>query len=162
MLVWICLHELESNLWKSSGLPLLTIIFIHVSLFCPSSIPGLSFNDSLQVQRQLEVPECPYNSALYVLSYEMITYDHILFYTHLILCSMYYTPCQFTEAWNHTIRECFRLEGTFRGHLAQLPCSEQGHLQLNQVAQSLVQTGLEYFQGCGLWATCVKFSPPSV
>jgi len=28
----------------------------------------------------------------------------------------------------HRIIECFGLEGTFRGHLVQLPCSEQGHL----------------------------------
>jgi len=46
--------------------------------------------------------------------------------------------------------ECFGLEGTSRGHLAQPPCSEQGHLQLDQVAQSLVQPGLECFQGWGL------------
>jgi len=26
------------------------------------------------------------------------------------------------------------LEGTFSGHLAQPPCSEQGHLQLDQAA----------------------------
>jgi len=39
------------------------------------------------------------------------------------------------------------LEGTFRGHLAQPPCSEQGYLQLDQVAQSPVQPGLECFQG---------------
>jgi len=31
------------------------------------------------------------------------------------------------------------LEGTFKGHLVQLPCSEQGHSQLDQVVQSLVQ-----------------------
>ena len=41
--------------------------------------------------------------------------------------------------------ECFRLEGTFRGHLAQPPCSEQGYLQPDQVAQSNVQPDLEYF-----------------
>jgi len=40
-------------------------------------------------------------------------------------------------------------EETFRGHLAQPPCSEQGHLQLDQVAQSPVQPGLEHFQGGG-------------
>jgi len=48
------------------------------------------------------------------------------------------------------IIEHFRLEGTFRGCLAQPPCSEQGHLQLDQVAQSPVQPGLECFQGWDL------------
>jgi len=41
------------------------------------------------------------------------------------------------------------LEGTFRGHLAQPPCSEQGHLQLDQVAQSPIKPDLECFQGWG-------------
>ena len=35
--------------------------------------------------------------------------------------------------------ESFDLEGTLKGHLAQLPCNEQGHQQLNQVAQSSIQ-----------------------
>ena len=48
------------------------------------------------------------------------------------------------------ITECLGLEGIFRGHLAQPPCSEQGHLQLDQAAQSPVQPSLEWFQGCGL------------
>jgi len=47
----------------------------------------------------------------------------------------------------HRITECFGLEGTFRGHLAQPPCSEQGHLQPDQVAQSPVQPDLECSQG---------------
>jgi len=42
------------------------------------------------------------------------------------------------------------LEGTFKGHLVQTPCSEQGH-QLHQVAQSPVQPGLECFQGWGIY-----------
>jgi len=50
----------------------------------------------------------------------------------------------------HRIVECFGLEGTFRGHPAQLPCSEQGHLQLDQVAQSAIQPGLECFHAWGL------------
>jgi len=29
--------------------------------------------------------------------------------------------------------EVFELEGTFKGHIVQLPCREQGHLQLDQV-----------------------------
>jgi len=40
------------------------------------------------------------------------------------------------------IIESSELEGTFRGHLNQLPCNEQGHLQLDQAAQSLVQLTL--------------------
>jgi len=47
--------------------------------------------------------------------------------------------------------ECFGLEGTFNGHLAQPPCSEQGHLQLHQVAQSLIQPDLACFQGWGTY-----------
>jgi len=34
----------------------------------------------------------------------------------------------------HRIIECFGLEGTFRDHVAQPTSSEQGHLQLDQVA----------------------------
>jgi len=38
------------------------------------------------------------------------------------------------------IIESFELEGTFRSHLVQLPCNEQGYLQLYQVAQRPIQT----------------------
>jgi len=38
------------------------------------------------------------------------------------------------------------LEGTFKGHLVQCPCNEQGGLQLDQIAQSPVQPDLECFQ----------------
>lgn len=41
------------------------------------------------------------------------------------------------------IIELCELEGTCKGQLDQLPCNEQGHLQLNQVAQSLVQPDFE-------------------
>jgi len=51
----------------------------------------------------------------------------------------------------HRIIECFGLEGNFRCHLAQSPCSEQGHLQLDQAAQSPIQPGLECFQGWGTY-----------
>ncbi|KAK4822001.1 hypothetical protein QYF61_006615, partial [Mycteria americana] len=45
----------------------------------------------------------------------------------------------------------FGLDGTFKGHLVQPPCNEQGHLQLDQVAQSPVQPDLECFQGWGIY-----------
>ena len=37
---------------------------------------------------------------------------------------------------NHTVTEWFELEGTLRCHLVQLPCHEQGHLQLHQVLRA--------------------------
>jgi len=45
----------------------------------------------------------------------------------------------------HRIVERFVLEGAFEGQLAQPPCNEQGHVQLDQVAQSSVQPDLECF-----------------
>ena len=39
--------------------------------------------------------------------------------------------------------ESLGLEETFEGHLVQLPCNEQQHLQLDQVAQSPDQPDLE-------------------
>jgi len=45
---------------------------------------------------------------------------------------------------SHTVHQedgdSFELKGTFKGHLVQLTCSEQGQLQLDQVAQSPIQT----------------------
>jgi len=52
--------------------------------------------------------------------------------------------------YSHRSTESLELEGTFKGHLVQLPCSEQEHPQLDQVAQSLVQPGLECLQGWGI------------
>jgi len=44
------------------------------------------------------------------------------------------------------------LEGTFKGHLVQPhPCNEQGHLHLDQVAQSPILFDLEYLQGWGIY-----------
>ena len=53
--------------------------------------------------------------------------------------------------------EWFGLEGTFKGPLVQPPGSEQGHLQLDQVAQSPVQPALECFQ---IWGICYLSGQP--
>ena len=39
--------------------------------------------------------------------------------------------------------EPFELGETLKGHLVQLPCNDQGHLQLDKGAGSLVQPDLE-------------------
>jgi len=41
------------------------------------------------------------------------------------------------------------LEGTFKIIWFQVPCHEQGHLPLDQLAQSSIQPGLEHFHGGG-------------
>ena len=48
------------------------------------------------------------------------------------------------------IIEPLELEGTFKGHLVQLLCNKQGHPQLHQVAQGLIQPHLESLQGQGI------------
>jgi len=39
--------------------------------------------------------------------------------------------------------ELFELKGTLKRHLVQLPCNEQGQLQLHQVLKAPVQLDLE-------------------
>jgi len=48
------------------------------------------------------------------------------------------------------IKEWFGLERTFKTILFQTPCFTQGHLFLDQVAQSPIQLGLECLQGGGI------------
>ena len=55
-----------------------------------------------------------------------------------------------TDLLDVRIIEYFGSEGTFKDHLVQPPCSEQGHFQWDQVAQSPVQPGLECFHGWGI------------
>jgi len=45
----------------------------------------------------------------------------------------------------HRITKSLELEGTFRDHLVQLSCNEQGHLQFDQGAHGHVQPDLECF-----------------
>jgi len=56
--------------------------------------------------------------------------------------------------------ESLELEGAFKGHLVQLPCNEQGHALLDQVAQGLPQPRLESLQGWGIHHPSGK--PPAV
>jgi len=48
---------------------------------------------------------------------------------------------------NHRITEHFAYKGTFKGHPVQPPCRKQGHLPLDQVAQSPIQSELKHCQG---------------
>jgi len=48
------------------------------------------------------------------------------------------------------ITESFRLEGTLKTILFQVPCHGQGHLPPAQGAQSPIQPGLEHCQGGGV------------
>ena len=50
----------------------------------------------------------------------------------------------------HRITEWFGLEGTLKILQFQPPCRGQGHLPLDQVAQSPMQHDLEHFQGGGI------------
>ena len=48
---------------------------------------------------------------------------------------------------DHRITESLKLEGTLKIIQFQPPYYRQGHLPLDQVAQSPIQSGLECFQG---------------
>lgn len=45
----------------------------------------------------------------------------------------------------HRFIDWFVLEGAFEGHLVQSLCHGQGHLSLDQIAQSPVQPDFEHF-----------------
>lgn len=60
------------------------------------------------------------------------------------------------EPPKHRIVEWFGMGGTVKGHLVQLSCHEQEHLQPDQAAQSLVQPDLRRFQGWSIHHISVK------
>ena len=62
---------------------------------------------------------------------------------------MFFYYCSLSQ--NHRIIESLELKGTFKCHPVQLPCIEQGHTQVDQVTQSLVQPGLESLQGWSIY-----------
>lgn len=43
------------------------------------------------------------------------------------------------------------IEGTFKGRLVQPPCLDHGHIQLDKMFQNLIQSDLEFLQGCGIY-----------
>ena len=59
--------------------------------------------------------------------------------------------CIISMKYFKNFMEWFGLEGTLKGQLVQPPHGEQGHLHLDQVAQSPVQPDLECFQGWGIY-----------
>jgi len=66
---------------------------------------------------------------------------------HLELVTSSFEICDFSTKFtsNHRIGLVV-LEGTFKVHPVQSPCNEQGNLQLDQVAQSPVQSDLQCLQ----------------
>lgn len=60
----------------------------------------------------------------------------------------------------------FNLEGTFKGHLVQFPCSKQGYPQPDRVSQGPIQSDLvcsrDGASTISLWATCASISTSSL
>lgn len=60
----------------------------------------------------------------------------------------------------HPVIDWFGLEGIYKENLGQPLCHGQGHLALDQVAQSPVQPDFEHFQLMGqpqlFWAACAS------
>jgi len=77
----------------------------------------------------------------------MLTFDSHMF--HLDSLSVH-AQTVFLAVRFHTIIESLELEETLKSHLVQLLCNEQGHLQLDQVAQSPIQFDLECLQRWGI------------
>ena len=58
---------------------------------------------------------------------------------------MVYCICCVLYRYRNSIIASLELEGTFKGHLVQVPCNEQGHAQLHQVTH--IQPHRESLQG---------------
>jgi len=65
----------------------------------------------------------------------------------------------FEETKFHRIIEWFRLEGTLKNTSFQTPCHGQGHLSLDQAAQSHIQLALEHVQGVGIHSSSGQLVP---
>ena len=65
------------------------------------------------------------------------------FFTSFCLLSTFSLLCIFVQVGSESESKPFKLEGTFKGNLVQIPYNEQGHLQLDQVAQTLVSMTLK-------------------
>lgn len=68
------------------------------------------------------------------------------------------TKYEHSRVYYHIVIELFESEGTFRGHLLQSPCSEQGDLQLHQLAQSSIQPSCECLS-CRWGIHCISGQP---
>jgi len=64
--------------------------------------------------------------------------------------------CKIKRECVHRIIEQYGLKGASRGRLVQPPCNEQGHPQLDQVAQSPIQPDLECSQGWDIYHLSVQ------
>ena len=112
---------------------------------CSPSARNLAFPSQLFVF--LLAPAPGFELSGWLLAFQnLIPIDKLgWFWPDSLKYSMIYTCA------DHRIIEWFGLEGTFKGHLVQSHCKQQGHLQLGQVAQSPIQPDFECFQGWGIY-----------
>ena len=103
-----------------------------------------------QLQNSYSQPDCFFRTAFLEWHHKnnnIISFNLVRYY---LFCKVIFslTPCicflgaQRSFSFSPRFMESFELEGTPKGHLVQLPCNEQGHLQLHQVAQNPVQPDL--------------------
>ena len=103
----------------------------------------------LKVQPAQRVSSHGQGPSLHLAS-DTTAHQHCAHHMDTSTASLWALLDRFFSLHYHRIIEWFELEGTFKGHLVQPPCHEQGHLPLDQVAQSPVQPDLECSQGWGI------------